>query len=543
MSASKKEERVVRLPFASEANVKRWRQSNRCFWFLALILAGSIGLTSCSSAHRLGASEEASDASFRAGTWAGGFGLLSGDRREWAHFSILLERHGTKVEGEGLYVFGKSRLSGKLVRLEGLLAGSRLSFTIAVGQDRPLECAGDSTSYTVVGSCVGGGKTLDFRMLRQEAISPDQQTAFEGVYELEDGPRIVIGKTGPMPTMVDLRSGLYRALFPLGSNTWGAGPRFAVNAPVELWVEFEKASDTGRADRIRIRQKDGSSRTAVRRQGLSREEFSFSSEHDGVALKGTLTLPQGPGPHPGIVFVHGSGPVDRSGAMFFPEYLADLGFATLAVDKRGVGESGGSYALPDGTSDNVPHMKRRAIDVISGVRALKKHPKVSTERVGLFGISQAGWVMPVSASSADISFTVTLGGGAAHLSREQLFSQLSGESSSDASLPDMEELLRRVRAAPATDYDWSRDFAAQKSPGLWIYGLNDRSNPSQLCVELLESVKERHRKDFTIVTFERGNHALQESELGGATERVILSRFVPFFAEIERWLEAKQLLP
>ncbi len=107
----------------------------------------------------------------------------------------------------------------------------------------------------------------------------------------------------------------------------------------------------------------------------------------------------------------------------------------------------------------------------------------------------------------------------------------------------MEALLKRVRAAPANDYDWSQDFAAQASPGLWIYGLNDRSNPSQLCIEVIERVKQRYGKDFTLVSFAAGSHALMESDLGGKAEQLVLSKFVPFFVEIERWLEEKNLMP
>ena len=63
--------------------------------------------------------------------------------------------------------------------------------------------------------------------------------------------------------------------------------------------------------------------SGTRRPGvLRREEFMFQNAHDGVELRGTLTIPDREGPHPAVVWVHGSGKTERGGAMFFPEYPA-----------------------------------------------------------------------------------------------------------------------------------------------------------------------------------------------------------------------------
>ena len=62
---------------------------------------------------------------------------------------------------------------------------------------------------------------------------------------------------------------------------------------------------------------------------------------DGALLRGTLSLPRwSRRPVPGIVLVHGSGPLTREHLRGDARRLARLGFAVLAYDKRGVGHSG-----------------------------------------------------------------------------------------------------------------------------------------------------------------------------------------------------------
>ena len=72
------------------------------------------------------------------------------------------------------------------------------------------------------------------------------------------------------------------------------------------------------------------------------EEIAFESGSFHVV--GDLRLPEGTGPFPVVVFVHGYGQVDRTmfGA-FVPimERMQRAGYATFAWDKPGTGESTG----------------------------------------------------------------------------------------------------------------------------------------------------------------------------------------------------------
>ncbi|MEU7752332.1 hypothetical protein [Micromonospora sp. NPDC049171] len=73
---------------------------------------------------------------------------------------------------------------------------------------------------------------------------------------------------------------------------------------------------------------------------------------DGLPLVGTLTLPVGPGPHPAVLLLHGSGRLDRDSNTArlrmelgppLAKSLANAGIATLRYDRRGVGATGGDW--------------------------------------------------------------------------------------------------------------------------------------------------------------------------------------------------------
>ena len=69
------------------------------------------------------------------------------------------------------------------------------------------------------------------------------------------------------------------------------------------------------------------------------EQVRFASGE--IELAGTLHLPTGARPAPGIVLIHGSGEEDRGALRHFATLLSSNGFAALAYDKRGVGRSEG----------------------------------------------------------------------------------------------------------------------------------------------------------------------------------------------------------
>jgi len=118
----------------------------------------------------------------------------------------------------------------------------------------------------------------------------------------------------------------------------------------------------------------------------------FALEVEGAELAGTLGLPVGPGPFPAVVFVHGGGDASRASpaTRFLTEYLPRFGIACLVCDKRGCGASTGSWKTAD--------FALLADDVVRQVRALREHPAIRGERIGLYAGSQGCWVAPLAAA-------------------------------------------------------------------------------------------------------------------------------------------------
>ena len=140
-------------------------------------------------------------------------------------------------------------------------------------------------------------------------------------------------------------------------------------------------------------------------------EVTFSGGAAGVTLAGTLTTPPGAGPFPAAVLISGSGPNNRDELilghkpfLLLADTLTRRGVAVLRYDKRGVGQSTGSFALA-----TTPDF---AADTQAAVAYLKTQAALDSKRIGLIGHSEGGLIAPLVASEhpADIAFVVLLAG-------------------------------------------------------------------------------------------------------------------------------------
>lgn len=232
----------------------------------------------------------------------------------------------------------------------------------------------------------------------QGAAGP-QWDALPGLYELDDGRLVEIfdlidQAQQHLLVAIEPRSGRVRPLFPVEDaagarpgSSFEAGAAFIERRPPGYSLRFTWSGDQAAGV---VLEEEG---VEVIGSRVRFEEREVVFESGDLMLAGTLVLPAGPGPHPGLVMVHGSGPVTRRAPRYMADLFAHRGIAVLVYDKRGTGESTGDWRTAS--------LADLADDVSAALDRLLKEPDIDPDRVGLFGSSEAGYIAPVVAARDD----------------------------------------------------------------------------------------------------------------------------------------------
>jgi uncharacterized protein len=202
-----------------------------------------------------------------------------------------------------------------------------------------------------------------------------------------------------------------------------------------------------------------------------------------VSLRYLLERPPGRGPFPAVVIGHGSGEVHKE---HFPANAANLlalGFVVLRYDKRGVGESTGTYSTV-GIANSEKMFADLSSDMAAAAAFLRTLPDVDRTHIGLVGPSQAGWIIPVAAKRSQPAFMILLVGPTVTVGQEIYYSRFAEETTTP--FDELSRILKDYRGPHGFD---PRPYLDElTTPGLWLLGSADRSIPTKETVEILDEL-------------------------------------------------------
>lgn len=244
------------------------------------------------------------------------------------------------------------------------------------------------------------------------------------------------------------------------------------------------------------------------------KNIKFLSEGDSLA--GTIFKPD----HisAAVVIVHGSGQEKRM--IEFATLLAKNGIAVLTYDKRGVGESAGTYAGPEVGTNNVDsaNLNLLSLDASSAVNILSKYLSNNQIPIGLIGGSQAGWIIPLAAEKNKKIKFMTIFSGALITVKEQLRFQFYTNGNSNFWDTHTEEDARKHTMTDPDKYEFIDTdplnvLSKLSIPGIWIFGGKDIQVPVNLSIEHLNKLKSKGKRyEYKLFPALGHNTAFSKSE-------------------------------
>jgi pimeloyl-ACP methyl ester carboxylesterase len=408
----------------------------------------------------------------------------------------------------------------------------------------------------------------------------DAKLALElaGTYRFAPGHEVTLApfdEFGGHLALFDLRTRDERILQPREDGTFVVSPTTIPNDQVQATLAFVRDAN-GRPTALRWMPTDGSpTRVGERVYPTRHEPVEF--RNGDVVLKGLLSIPEGPGPHPAVVMVHGSGAATRN-IGFFTSVYERLGIATLSFDKRGAGESTGNWKSAPFTD--------LADDVLAAVALLKARKDIDGARIGLEGASQGGWIGAMAAAkSPDVAWMIIRVGSGVSVMENMLWEDvaamrdlgLDAAQTAEVVAFDREIYALVAQGRPRADveaaaakwfdkpwfatlypkgykpsddgYLWLRANANVESvdhlrqvkvPVNWYFGATDGNVPTaRSAPRVVQALVDAGNPDFS-VTVLPSDHSFFADVPANSSDKSKVSRYVPgFFEANAAWLAAR----
>jgi len=247
-------------------------------------------------------------------------------------------------------------------------------------------------------------------------------------------------------------------------------------------------------------------------------EIRFDNRAQNIPLAGMLFIPQGEGPFPAVVFIHGSGGSRRENRWYLTlaNHLQKQGIAVLLPDKRGSEQSGGDWRNAS--------FEDLATDTLAAVEYLKGQEEVSISKIGLIGMSQGGHIAPVVATkSADVAFVVDVVGGARPM-RDQLLYEENHNLRQMGFLPGISHSVAWLSTSylvhvsqkdfwnAVGEFDPLPYWKQVNVPSLVLYGQADTNVNSTASAAILRNLR---KPNLDVELYEESGHALEEPAESG----------------------------
>jgi dienelactone hydrolase len=241
-------------------------------------------------------------------------------------------------------------------------------------------------------------------------------------------------------------------------------------------------------------------------------EVAFQNRSQDLALAGLLFVPEGDGPFPAAVVIHGSGTSRRDNGWYLTltKHLQDRGIVVLLPDKRGSEKSEGDWRTS--SFDDL------ATDTLAAIDYLRMQQSVPLSGIGVIGMSQGGWIAPVVASQDDgLAFLVSVVGSAV-TPPEQLLYEENHNLRQLGFLPGISNVLAyagcanvRYLAQPdlydlIIDYDPLPYWQDISIDSLALFGADDTNVPTAESAKRLVNLDNSH---IRVEVYQGSGHALE----------------------------------
>lgn len=300
---------------------------------------------------------------------------------------------------------------------------------------------------------------------------------------------------------------------------------------------------------IHVELPNGERHVGRRNDAYSEEQVSFANGK--VKLAGSLLIPYGDGPFPVVVFVHGSQGDDRQPYRHYADHFARNGIAALIYDKRGTGSSTGNW-------------RRSGLDPLTGdalaaVEFLKGHPQIDPHSIGIWGLSQGGWIIALAAKEdPEIAFVIGVSAAGTSPGNQEAYRvrNVLEDAGMQGFRLDAAVLWHRVLYVlghvatkpyfplPGSIKDMAGGLAVSpffnpipvwqqvRQPVLLIYGESDWIVDPYESPELISAALDHGgNSEYTILLFESADHVIRLTQTGRPSEILREIRFAPGYLQ------------